>query len=141
VRKGADADTRRDAKFMTDQRKRSGDDGEYLLRHGRRILAIVHCEQNHYKFVASQASDCIALAHTAPESDRDFAKQLISCLMPQRVVDLFEAVEVEKSDCELPIIATRFADALSEELAEHTPIGKSCETVVIGEVLNTLRKL
>jgi hypothetical protein len=43
--------------------------------------------------------------------------------MTERVVNLLEAVEVEKGDGELSIIATRFADTLIEQFAKHAAVG------------------
>src|SRR5450755_1637370 len=59
--------------------------------------------------------------------------------MSQRVVDLLEAVEVEKRDGQSSIVTTCFADALTQQFVEHTSVWQSRESIVICQVFNALR--
>jgi len=56
----------------------------------------------------------------------------------QRVVDLFEAVKIEKRHGQAPLITLRFADTLTQPFAEHAAIRKPGEAVVIGQVFHAL---
>src|SRR5882724_125238 len=96
LRIDADADTRGDSKLMTDEGKRLADDGQYLLRYGCRVLPVLQFRQQHDEFISPQARHGVAVPHAPLKSGADLLEQLITRLMSQRVVDLLEAVEVEK---------------------------------------------
>ncbi len=55
--------------------------------------------QNDDKFIATEAGNRIAFAHRGDQSRRNFDEDLISSLMPQRIVDGFEIVHVDEQQC------------------------------------------
>ena len=55
--------------------------------------------------------------------------------VPQRVVDLLEAIEVHQRDREQRAAASGVADGLIDPLAKQDPVGQTGERVVQGLVL------
>src|SRR6202789_3292218 len=134
----ADADARRDAKFLPDQGEWFCDRRQYLFGNHRGMLDIAQFLKEHHKLVSSQARDGVALPHAEPKALCNILEQLISGSMPQRIIDLLETIEIEKRHRETAAISMCLADALVQQLAEHAAVRQTRETIVVGEVFGPL---
>src|SRR5690606_17168258 len=63
-------------------------------RRGRLVRAV----DDHEELVAAEPSDDIRPPHARDEALADPAQHLVSGLMSERIVDVFEVVQIEKSD-------------------------------------------
>ncbi|MNP33505.1 hypothetical protein D3C76_1267470 [compost metagenome] len=113
-----------------------GNGAEDFLGGGCHVLVIGQLRQQDHEFVAAQSGHRIAGAQTRLESQRHFLEQLIAGIVPKRIVDLLEAVEVKEQHRQLPMITTCLADALAQQHAEQTAIGQRRKAVVIGQILD-----
>src|SRR3546814_12273116 len=58
--------------------------------------------------------------------------------MAKRIVDVLEAIQVEKQDGHAAVLTARTHDGMSQPLGQQGPIGEAGEVVVIGEVAQLL---
>ena len=65
------------------------------LGHRACRVGIRNVPQDHRKFVAAQASDCVAILDRRSQSLRDYGEQLITGVVPDRVVHSFEVIEID----------------------------------------------
>src|SRR5450432_2995609 len=65
-------------------------EGHFLIR--------PEIEKQYHKLIASHAHDDIGVAHALPQAVRHDLQQLITSLVAIRVIDMFEAIQIEKHD-------------------------------------------
>ncbi len=122
--------------FMIAQRQWPGDRSQYLLRDDRQLIRSDRTRDHDDELVAAQSRYAVALAQAGLESRRHFLEQQIARLVAERVVDVLEAIEIDKKDRELPVMAICFSQPLIQDPRKHAPIGEARELVVEGEVLD-----
>ena len=69
---------------------------------------------------------------------RHFLQQLVARVVAEGVVDVLEAVQVDEQHREIAAIAARVLDREVEHVAEHGPVRKRRQGVVIGQELDAL---
>ncbi len=112
--------------------------GEDLARDIGDGLGVADLLHEHHEFVAAEARNHVARPHAGLESRAHLLQQLVPRFVPQRVVDVLEAVEVDEHHREFPFVALRDLDLVIEELAEHHPVRQRGERVVRRHVLDAL---
>ncbi len=111
-------------------------DHEWLLERReqlpRRVLCFVHVRsrQQDRKFIAAQTRRGFRPAQHAPQPPTELAQKQVAEVVTERVVDLFEAVEVHHQQCERCLVAPRRQDCLAQTVVQQQPIGQAGERVV-----------
>src|SRR5262249_18027193 len=132
----ADSNTCRDSEFLTREAKWPAQSGEDLPRYCGCVLAVAQFRQEHDKFIPSQPGDRVALPHAGLQPCGDFLQQLVACFVPERVINLFEAVQVEKSKPKTSLVALSEGDTLGEQFSKQAAVWQPREAIVIREVFN-----
>ena len=84
---------------------------ERLLQHlqhagsHRQRAGLVDARQQDRELVATQAGQRVHLAHRARQSPADQSQQRVASLMAQRIVDVFEAVQVQQQERKRRLVA------------------------------------
>lgn len=94
--------------------------------HLYRIGAVRH---ERGEFVAADPGQHGVVAKTRLQANRDEAKQIVANQMTERVVDAFEAVEIEHQDGDRPGF-----ECLIEPFAKGATVRKSGKRIMTGEV-------
>ena len=89
------------------------------------------------ELVAARACDRIGCADDAAEPLCDLFEELIAVRMAARVVDVFEAVEIEEEHRHETAVTLRVRHRVFETLVEHRPVRQAGEGVVMGEICET----
>jgi hypothetical protein len=126
--RGADAGGH--AAFLTVDRRRLDDGGQYLARDIRNLIGVGDFAQQKHELVAADACDHIALADALLDATGNFDQQCISRYMAERVVDDLEAVEIDEQHGALPAVAAAVLDRAIDLLAEHDAVRQAGEVVV-----------
>ena len=95
----------------------------------------VHIGLNDGEFVAAEPGDGIGFAEQGTHAAGHLADQIVAGLVPERVVDLLEAVEVDYQQGNAVGPAPRRGDGGIEPILEQGAIGQTRQLVVEGHVL------
>ena len=97
---------------MPRERHRRHEIGEYLARCGFDLTLACNVVQDDYELVAAKARYDIAFTHTAAQPVRRFNQEAVAGRMTKRVIDDFEAVEVNEEHCAFAVRAARTCNGL-----------------------------
>ena len=86
------------------------------------------------ELVSAGSGDDVAGPHDAAQPVGEARQQRVAGLVPQRVVDFLEAVEVEAHDRERAVRGAGRADRLGEAFAEQEAVGQAGQRVMVREV-------
>ena len=96
-----------------------------------RAPSVVASGEQQAELVAAEAGDGVALPQQALEALGERGQQPVAVLVPQRVVDLLEVVEVEEDERDTLVAAAGLGRAqYAEAVAEQRPVGEAGEPVV-----------
>ena len=118
VRVERDADAAVDLEGEAVDRVRPGDTGEEVLGLRPRDVRAGDAGQQQRELVAAEAGHGVGVADVAEEPGRDLAQQAVAARVAERVVDLFEAVEVEQQHRDRVAAGAGAFDRLVEVLRE-----------------------
>jgi hypothetical protein len=102
------------------------------------MAAMIDALEDHGELVAADARDGVHRPHRAADPARDLAQELIAHLMPERVVDELEAVDVDEQQCHAAHAALRTDQGLVQPVREQRAIGQVCERVMMRQVLEVI---
>ena len=92
-----------------------------------RILRVLQLRQHDHEFVAAMPADGVG----APDAHRHFpcdgSEQLVAEQVPERVVDVLEAIDIEKEDRQPPLVA------LGQRKRAGQPVGQQQAVRQIGQ--------
>ena len=95
--------------------------------------------EKHGELVAAQPRNRVPGPQAGGESPRELEQQLVSHRMSQAVVDVLEAVDVEKEHAVAGVLVPpRLLHGEAEAVHEEAPVGELCEGVVEGVVEDLL---
>ena len=93
--------------------------------------------QHDQEFVAAAAGHRIFFPDTPLEPFGNLLQEKIAERVSQRIVDDFEAVEIEKQNCDfLVVLAASAGQRFGQDLTEKSPIMQAGKGIVIGEKLD-----
>ena len=98
-------------------------------------LVRVRSGQQHGELVAAQARGRVAFAKHALESHAQLAQEQIAKVVPERIVDFLEAIEVHHQQRQRRFVATGRQNGLAQAVVEQQTIGQPGQRVVDGLVL------
>src|SRR5690554_3031212 len=94
--------------------------------------------KQHNKLIGTPAGYCIGLAHALTYPSRHLSKHVITTGVPQAVVYLFEAVDVDIQNAEDALIAISLEHGLLQPIGQQKAIWKARYTVEIRQILQLL---
>ena len=91
--------------------------------------------QTNGKLVAAPAPRKISDSQVLVKAIRYLAQQLVTDVVPQRVIDRLETIKVDEQNCQRPLAALTAADCFFELLREKPAIRKHCQIIVLCALL------
>ena len=91
-----------------------------------------------HEFVAAHADDHVGVAHARSQACADFLQQFIARFVTARVVDVLEAVEVQKHDTQHGACRLGLRDRLRQEARQVVPIRQSGQLIVMRHPVEPL---
>ena len=71
-----------------------------------------------------------------PDPPGRFDQQHIALVMSKRIVHLLESVQVYEQQRKRGVVAHYALHILFQSVAEQSPVGKPCQVIVVGELLD-----
>ena len=87
------------------------------------------------EFVATQPCDRVALAEKLRQPNGKFADQAVARMMPERIVDMLEAVEIEHHHRDARALL-RAGDGVVQPILEQRPVRQSGQHVVESQMMS-----
>ena len=113
------------------------DGGPHALgEHPRRVE--IDAGQHEQKFLAAPPDQDVVGADRSPQQVADVAQQLIARLVPERVVHLLEAIDVDQDAAERPPFALGARDLVRDVFLAAAAIGQAGQRIGCGEMLQRL---
>ena len=100
----------------------------------RDLLGALEVGEQQHELVAAVARDQIALAQVAPQARRQLAQHDVARRVPEPVVDVLEAVEVDEQHGDAAAVVAGAGDGGVERLLEQAPVGEPGQVVVMRVV-------
>ncbi len=116
------------------RRERAGDARRGFLN----LVAAPDDVEHDHEFVAAHAHDDVLIAHGVFDSLRDRLQQLVAGLRDRRIVDVFEAVEVDEQHRQRCLLAAGFFDGGGQMSGKEQPVGQAGQLIVMGEAIEPL---
>jgi hypothetical protein len=126
-----DADKGGGAEKLEGMRDRAKD----AIAKGRDVLGRPHVSLHDCELIASQPSHEILAAQQAGQALGEFTNQIVASCVPQRVVDVLEAVEVKIVECYPPAVSPRLHQGTLQATDEERAIGKSRQRIVESQMV------
>src|SRR5579872_7417165 len=104
----------------------------------RRVGVGLHGAEGNQEFISTEASHSIFFTRKRAQPLSDLLQQHVSNRMAQRIIDDFEAVDVEIDQSNLFAAAFGDGDCLSESVFQEGEVRQICERIEIGEKLNPI---
>src|SRR5882672_5614466 len=133
-----DADTRADAQPMLRKHFDLADLCHYRFRDRDGIGPVMGYFHEYHELVAADSGESVRLANPASDALGDLLKQAVPCLVPQRVVDRLEAVDVEQEQRHLASVSRGSSEHLRQTLAEIRPVRQLRQLILPGELQHFL---
>ncbi len=112
--------------------------GDYLALDGRLFGIALQIGKQNDKFVAAEPGYDISGPHKGGETFGQLLEQMVPYVVPHRVVDLFEVVEVQKEERIVCIVALGAHHRDLYMLEEQFAPRKAGQFVVVGEIVGPL---
>src|SRR5579863_4850840 len=96
LRVDANANAAGQVMIMPGNGERARHRGENLFRGEGRISCIGDLWEQDHEFIPAEAAYGVGTPYTSNRAFRNQAKQLVARRVPQRIVDLFEAIQIQK---------------------------------------------
>jgi hypothetical protein len=144
------ADIRAIAWIQADTDTHRGDERAAIHDHGRAerfvdptgsfvdVVRALHVLEHDDELVAAHAHDDVLIAHRGANARRDCLQQLVAGLVTARVVDVLEAIQIEKHHRQRGTRAARLVDRLGQVSRQKQPIRQAGELVVVREMIQML---
>ena len=102
------------------------------------LLRALHLLQHDDEFIAAHAHHHVLRAHRGPHALRHDLEQLVAGLMAARIVDVLEAVEIQKQHGQHAARGLRGLDGRRQVRSEKQAVRQSRELVVMCQVIEML---
>jgi len=118
---------------------RRRDRGQYLLRAEAGICWLPNLWQQEQKLIPAVAADSVRAANDRLQTSSDRLKKLVAHLMAEGVVDVFEAIEVQKQHGEACAATMGERNRLTEPIVQEPPIRQVGEHVALRQTSDSSR--
>ena len=137
----ADADAGGDDELASFYLERLRQGVENFLRHLRHVARIRQVLEQHRELVAAETRHGVALAHAGRQPPGGHPQRAVADVMPQRVVDDLETVEIEEQHRQRPVGPARPRERVLQALQEQCAVRQPREHVVVRHELQLLARL
>ena len=96
---------------------------------------------DHHEFVSTQSGCQVGGAHLRLDSPGDLLEEEVADMMPQRIIDGFEAVEVQHVDRHQVLIPPGIGQRFLQPVIERSTIGQTGKHVMVCLVIGHLHRL
>ena len=131
VGKHADAQRHGHEQLAVADQERQAHRLDHLLGRAHRVAGIAEFAQHHGELIATQARQRVATADAILQSGGNLAQQVVAGGMPERVVDVLEAIQIHVDHRDLLAVATGAGQCLAEPILEQQAIGQAGEGVML----------
>ena len=104
------------------------------MRKAQHLFAVARDRRDYREFVTAKTRDQITAPQGMRKPQGHVADQFIPNVMPKRIVDVLEVIEVDIENSRGRAAVFDFLDHRLEALAEKNAIGKAAERVMHGEM-------
>ena len=125
VGKDADADAGGDVKVMVVDGVGFGHGLKHAPRRDGGVLRSFNFGKQHHEFIAALPAYGVRTAYTFHQPLGDGLQKLVPDGMAQRVVDVLEAIQVQKQDCHSLVVTGRHRDGLADPVVQQHAIGQT----------------
>ena len=129
------ADAGRDVELVLAEVERLPERRQQLAGDAHGVVLLLQLGEEHDELVATHAGDCVALANGVLEALGDQLQELVAGRVPEAVVDLLEAVEVEEHHGCLAVLLVGGGHGDGDLVVEQVGAGQAGEVVVAGLLL------
>ena len=134
IRINTDADTQGDMQILPADHMRQGESREQFLRDQGCIVGPGDFGQQNHELIPALTADRIGNPDAGSQTLGDRLQQLVTDRVPERVVDVFEMIEIEKKQCDLLVMALGQTDRLGQALGQQRAVRQVGEKIVLGQV-------
>ena len=124
--------------FVTAELQRLAQYGKKLAGNALDLGTLGGLLQNDHELVAAEPRHHVARTQRAAQPAADLHQQHVAGVMPQRVVDDLEPVEIDEQHGELPLVARGGIDRATQHAVEHFPVRQIGQAVVRRQIFDPL---
>ena len=95
--------------------------------------------QHHHEFIAAQASNGVAFAHTRFKTLRNLLQQQIADVMAEGVVEGLEIVQIDKQQRTFSTATRTGSQCLLQVDPEEPPVGQAGQRIIERQMLDFFR--
>ena len=105
------------------------------------VIVIAQSPAQHDELVAAEAGDGIGIPGQEREPAPDLGEHLVAGVVTERVVDLFEVVQVDEQDRKPTRLAFKGGKSLGQPVHQGDPVRQTCHRVVQDLVSQSVLRL
>ena len=106
-----------------------------MLRDSGRALRIIEVRQHHDEFVATETAGNVVGPDAGCDASGDTRQQSVGHRVTKLVIHDFEAIEIDKQQCQLAMPCGDIPDCQLQPLDQQQSIGQPGQSVVMGDAL------
>ena len=105
------------------------------LQHSSRrdggVFGSIHFGKQHHELITALAAHRVGQAYALDEPIGDGLKKLVADRMPQRIVDMLEAIEIQEQHYDFLRVAQRHDNRLSDAVVQKHSIGQAGQEIML----------
>ncbi|MNQ63770.1 hypothetical protein D3C85_781630 [compost metagenome] len=105
---------------------------------GRFRWVLTQAFQQDHELISAQPGHCVALAYAAGEAQSDLPQQHVAPVMPQRIVQHLEVIQVDEYDRARMQAAGAGRQHVLQSVQHEPPVGQPGQLIVEGQALHLL---
>src|SRR5229473_612279 len=107
---------------------------KYFFRARGRVFRISDLRKQDHEFVSALAADRVRTAYSRQQSLGNGLKKLVADGMSQRIVDVFETIQIQKDHGNRVVLAVSQGNGLRDSVVEQHAIGEIGDKIVLSGV-------
>ncbi len=130
-----------DGQLMAIDELGSGQGSEQFVGHRRRAASAGDLRQQDRELVPTEPGERVFVAQACPQAPGDGDQYAVADVMPEAVVDDFEAIQVKEEDRQRTVPARSDRQPLFEPVVKQRSVGQAGQRVGVGQVPQVALKL
>ena len=124
--------------LVTAELQRLAEHGQQLAGDALDLGTLGGLLQNDDELVAAEPRHDVARTQRAAQPAADLHQQHVAGVVPQRIVDHLEPVEIDEQHRKLPLVARGGIDRVAQHAVEHFPVRQIGQAVVRRQIFDPL---